>query len=454
MLQDGTPAIIDAQPYRQPTPLALVCIASVDDTPALVFMKPLALATTPRPGPVSTVSISFPSDFILVWDAAVFFVETTAYRQSVPNPLIGKALQLDDVLVIQQSWAEPQIVDAQPYRQPTPLVSICVPPPSSEFATIQEFPNKVSQGTDRRRLPVVLSSRQDAQLENPIAWFSAMRVGLVSLWTRMQVPSVDAFQIETVLDARSAVLGAHVQHVSPTSVFIAPSLDSLLFFRENAPSLGMLKGASFVSAAPPLTIMPRDAGADLPNFAIVQAGWHSGVPPAYLVLLAWTGLTNLREVWIGATNVGLQWSSLTNQTLVWSEPMNTIVAWPGMTNRKILWEAGMTQYQKPVRLNTPQLVQYTFRDETQTIIDLTPYVSCSLELKLQGQAYSSTIAAIVAPATGGVVKCAGYIFTQPGIWNAQFVATDGGGHKLFGEPIEIRVVANVEDLALADLAKY
>ncbi len=72
------------------------------------------------------------------------------------------------------------------------------------------------------------------------------------------------------------------------------------------------------------------------------------------------------------------------------------------------------------------------------------YTSVSVELKLQGEVYSTETAAFVSKAAG-TVKLAAYTFTTVGQWMAQFYCVDGSGNKLWGEPVIFTVVKNTED---------
>jgi hypothetical protein len=113
------------------------------------------------------------------------------------------------------------------------------------------------------------------------------------------------------------------------------------------------------------------------------------------------------------------------------------------------------QYSKPVRNTTPQqLGPYTFFDENNAVIDLTPYVSVSCQIKQQGVVYTTVAGTILFPPTAGMVEVSAYTFTSPGIWDVQFICVDGSGNLLPGEPIQVMVVPNVPDLALTQLPQY
>ena len=114
----------------------------------------------------------------------------------------------------------------------------------------------------------------------------------------------------------------------------------------------------------------------------------------------------------------------------------------------------MIQLVKPVRKNVPQQPKYTFLDENNAIIDLTNYVSAAFEAKVQGAIYSTTVATIVSPPTLGQVLLAFFTFTTTGIWTIQFVCMDVGGGKLYGEPMQLTVIDNVDDMSLQELLTY
>jgi hypothetical protein len=113
----------------------------------------------------------------------------------------------------------------------------------------------------------------------------------------------------------------------------------------------------------------------------------------------------------------------------------------------------MQQYQVPLRNNNAQVFVYTFKDQSNTVIDLTNAVLAFMEVKLYGQLYATIAATINLPPSAGVVQ-ASYMPTVIGIWTVQFYTVDGLGNKLYGEPLQITVVPNVDDLALSQLAKY
>lgn len=115
----------------------------------------------------------------------------------------------------------------------------------------------------------------------------------------------------------------------------------------------------------------------------------------------------------------------------------------------------MIQWRISVRRNTPQIIgPYTFKDQDEVVIDLTPYVSVWLLIKHQGELVATLPAVVVSPATAGQAKVASYTFASVGTWSVQFYAQDGAGNKVFGEPLQLKVVANVDDLTLSQLLVY
>ena len=106
----------------------------------------------------------------------------------------------------------------------------------------------------------------------------------------------------------------------------------------------------------------------------------------------------------------------------------------------------MIKYATPVRLNTPQHCLYTFKDQADNVIDLTTYVSVFLEVKRQSGVSSTTPAEFNGPKTGGQVQLPTFTFTQDGTWYLQFYCIDSSENKLFGEPLQVTVVDNLEDL--------
>lgn len=114
------------------------------------------------------------------------------------------------------------------------------------------------------------------------------------------------------------------------------------------------------------------------------------------------------------------------------------------------------QYRIPIRRNVPQAIgPYTFKDQNGNIIPLTNYITFNCEVKVQGALYQILAAQLTGlPATGQVQTINPFAFPSVGTWDVQFVCIDGSGNNLYGEPIQINVVPNVDDLALTQLPVY
>ena len=165
--------------------------------------------------------------------------------------------------------------------------------------------------------------------------------------------------------------------------------------------------------------------------------FEGGSPSGVFLPISWIGVTNIGLTWIGVTNIGLTWIGVTNIGLTW------------------IGGSGMIQYRIPIRNNTPQPLVYTFKDQNQNIIDLTNYVSASVEIKQGGQVLATLAASFVTPKTGGQVKyLPAYTFIGLGPWSVQFFVQDGSGNRVFGDILLITVVPNVEDLGLTQNPTY
>jgi hypothetical protein len=116
----------------------------------------------------------------------------------------------------------------------------------------------------------------------------------------------------------------------------------------------------------------------------------------------------------------------------------------------------MKKHLYPVRANTPQRFEYTFRDQANAVIDISDYDNCYLMVKRQGDAYDPADWMIVAEkdvGTPGKVFYDGFAFGD-GEWVAQFKVQLGTGEAIYGEPLRLKVVLNIEDLAPDDLPEY
>lgn len=131
------------------------------------------------------------------------------------------------------------------------------------------------------------------------------------------------------------------------------------------------------------------------------------------------------------------------------------VTWTGATNILIGWgrRGEMQQFSFPVRVNTPQVFEYSFTDSSGTPIDLTGYEVVVLELKCQGFVFSMTAAEVVDPSAGKVRKV-DQAFTQVGLWIAQFYFVNSSGRRVYGDPVQFKVVKNIDDLDLQELPSY
>ncbi len=135
--------------------------------------------------------------------------------------------------------------------------------------------------------------------------------------------------------------------------------------------------------------------------------------------------------------------------------MNKTIIWTGTTNQIINWSGGngMIQYRIPIRSNVPQLLQYTFKDQSGSPINLSNYVIAALEIELQGTAFLAFGASITNSAAGQV-QYSNYTFATTGVWTVQFRVMDIAGNRLYGEPVQFTVVPNVEDMTGSQLLSY
>lgn len=143
--------------------------------------------------------------------------------------------------------------------------------------------------------------------------------------------------------------------------------------------------------------------------------------------------------------------SYPEETLSWIGTTVLKLNWFSRHQRLIAGSISMIDRVQPVRVNNPQTLEYTFKDENGHAIDLTSYTSIALEVKVVGAAFTSKAATFIGKSTGQV--SADYTFTAIGIWVVQFVVS-AAGDKLFGEPLRFRVVENVEDAGLNELLRY
>lgn len=111
------------------------------------------------------------------------------------------------------------------------------------------------------------------------------------------------------------------------------------------------------------------------------------------------------------------------------------------------------KFRTPLRANNYQQFAYTFKDRTEAPIDLSDFASVELQLKMQGAASMTVTADFVNKVLGTVVKDAVRV-VKAGVWDAAFVCDDGSGNKLYGEPVQFKVVPNIEDVGPTELLEY
>jgi hypothetical protein len=109
------------------------------------------------------------------------------------------------------------------------------------------------------------------------------------------------------------------------------------------------------------------------------------------------------------------------------------------------------QFRWPIRKDSPVSFDTVFKNPmTRMVINLSGYVSVSVEIKRQDGAYEA-VEAEFGYQTLGEAFLVGYEFDMAGDWTVQFVATNASGGEVFGEPIRITVAENVRDLDTDEL---
>lgn len=190
-----------------------------------------------------------------------------------------------------------------------------------------------------------------------------------------------------------------------------------------------------------------------------------------LKTVAWAGGTSQTIAWGEATEenpplINVAWQGQSNQTLSWGHPREDnppllSIQWSGRTNLNITWDGpagstNMKQHRFPVREATPQELEYTFRDADNAVIDLTPYDSVYLLVKLQGSAFDEDewmVEAEFVSKPDGEVRYVGFAFGD-GEWTAQFKCQIGTSNPLYGEPVRFKVVKNVDTLGANELPEF
>lgn len=114
----------------------------------------------------------------------------------------------------------------------------------------------------------------------------------------------------------------------------------------------------------------------------------------------------------------------------------------------------MIEMREKVRRNSPQYIEYQFRDMNRQAIDLTDFLFTKMEAKMQGKLYVESEAEFAADRTTGKVFIPRYKFMWAGLWDIQFYAVNETGDRVYGEPIQFTVVKNVSDLDIDQITDH
>lgn len=131
----------------------------------------------------------------------------------------------------------------------------------------------------------------------------------------------------------------------------------------------------------------------------------------------------------------------------WNTKISVEVKWGNLryeTNYK------MYEHRLPVRLNSPQALKYTFRDQYGNAINLSLYTAAYVAVKRQDDV-EETFAATITDVLGGKVQYDNHAFEVEGIHHIQFVVSDAGGTMRWGDPAQVNAAKNVPDLAAGEL---
>ncbi len=161
----------------------------------------------------------------------------------------------------------------------------------------------------------------------------------------------------------------------------------------------------------------------------------------------------LQQMWYSLPDYNGQWWEQSRQFPLTSAPFS-VISWTGITNLVITWVEDnnvVKRYAIPVQNDVSQTLNYTFKDQSNNIINLSTYVSVVLEIKRQGVIFTTQNATFISLGTNGQVQCTPVLPDGVGVWNFQFVCIDGSGNKLYGEILQVIVIHNVSDLALTQL---
>jgi hypothetical protein len=134
----------------------------------------------------------------------------------------------------------------------------------------------------------------------------------------------------------------------------------------------------------------------------------------------------------------------------WDGPVNVKISWGS-----VFWEGNykMYEHRQPVRMSDPQVVSYRYRDQDGVTIDLTNYVAVYLLVKYQNAVYETAVGRF-EDKVAGKVAFDDYVFQFNGIWVLQFVSVDGLNKTRHGDPAQVKVVKNTEDLVGEELMPY
>jgi len=131
------------------------------------------------------------------------------------------------------------------------------------------------------------------------------------------------------------------------------------------------------------------------------------------------------------------------ESLLWQTTIERSVSWGLIPDEEgyVLY-----QHQKPVRAGNKILLEYIFRDRTGGIITLAGLSYVNVIAKLEGTAITTTLASFDVDRSTGRVYKEGFSFTSSGIWTVQFVAYDGAGVPIKGDPAKIKVAKNLDSI--------
>lgn len=191
-------------------------------------------------------------------------------------------------------------------------------------------------------------------------------------------------------------------------------------------------------------------------------GWlyRPDAAPVATTTITWKGRSHHDYTWVPFGqdyNYG-RYAPHGRDTAYWKGRTVNLIEWhvrPDRTDYELPQRGpnDMIEETFPVRVNSGTTLRYIFRDRDGVIIPLTNYTLVKFVSKVVGGT-KAEIAAEFDDKAGGSVFVDDFSFDTTGIWNAQFYCEDAEGVKLYGEPIQFRVVKNVEDLDAEELMIY